>query len=89
MLVAEELKENMLITLRGYYFILTQNKNSIASIESVPYGMTSTSLILLKKIQEINMYTISVWLCFCCGKLITYQILKSDLDKLSIYDFDE
>lgn len=90
----DELKENALIVLHDdYYFILSDSKKGIASIEKSPYSIygtstsTSKSLILLKNLPVTSPYIISVWLCFCSGNVITYQVMKSDLCKLSIYDY--
>lgn len=87
----DELKENALIVLRDdYYFILFDSKKGVASIEKSLDGIYGTSasksLILLKNLPVTSPYVISVWLCFCNGNTITYSVLKSDLDKLSIYD---
>lgn len=88
----DELKENALIVLHdNYYFILSDSKKGVASIEKSPHSIYGTSasksLILLKNLPVTSPYIISVWLCFCSGNVITYQVMKSDLCKLSIYDY--
>lgn len=95
MIKLEDLKNNILLTtVFGYSFVPFVQKQSnnkcyyidiFSSKEIFSLGEKSLNvLVLLNRISKNE--TLSMWNCFCDGKICMFNIFNSDLEILSIVE---